>query len=593
MSFLGITDEVNSLDVPTGVPAITSGRVVNANDPQQMGRIQVFIPTMGHNDTIHDHTTEEDQHYFWVSYASPMAGADSVQKRGPGDGETTDGIVSYGMWSIPKVGSNVLIAIVDGDQRQMYWFACMFPYAAPHTLPHGRFVSEGGMVDGPLSSKETPIAPIYENLSKAYSDDRSSPEWISRGADYSVSAVSQRQISHVDEPVTTTKPDDYESTVTEPDGTVVGRDELYTQGYATNRLDPEKDTNTEDLKNKGNETPKNLESTVTSITSPGGHSISMDDRPENNRTRLRTSTGHQIIMDDTNQRIYVATNEGRNYIEMDSDGHIYAFSQESFSVRAEGDINFTTDKTFRVKAKEGIHMQTEDEYRLHAVKDIHVHGEKDMYTTIDIDRHTHILGEESLTVDKDTFIHCAKNIFTLTDEDFHLHSANVRVKADTANNIESGGVTTIKASNAKLDDGGNLDITGGLKTGSGIKSGGDVASSGGNSLDKHEHQYEQHISGVGPVPATTKSHSGGSVSVSSGPPGWGGTDATDATDSEDAYWTNITPKHEPWHRTFNGLKAEKELYTHDQEFDPASPKVARDNKQNPNNDHERGKLWHR
>ena len=77
------------------------------------------------------------------------------------------------------------------------------------------------------------------------------------------------------------------------------------------------------------------------------------------------------------------------------------------------------------------------------------------------------------------------------------------------------------------------------------------------------------------------------------PPNWGGTDATNSMDSKDAFWTNITPKHEPWHRTFNGLKDEKELFTHDQEFDAESPKVARDNKQNPTNNHERGTMWHR
>lgn len=590
---MSIFNEIYSLDKEkNALPSITVGKVVNTNDPQQMGRIQVFVPTLGHNGVTFNHTSESELHYFWVSYASPMAGADSTQLRGPGEGESTEGIASYGMWSIPKVGTDVLIAVVDGDQRQLYWFACLFPYATPHTLPHGRYVSEGGTVDGPLASNESPIKPLYDNLSKAFSDDRTAPEWISRGADYSASAVSQRQISYTDHPVTTTKPDDFESDVTEPDGQKAGRAQQYTQGYAVNRLDPEKDTTTEDYSKKGNDTPKNMESTVNSFTSPGGHAWAMDDRPENNRMRFRTSTGHQIIMDDTNQRIYVATNEGRNYIEMDSDGHVYVYTQESFSVRSEGDINFTTEKTFRVKAKEGIHHQTEDEYRVHAVKDIHVHGEANMSTLIDGDRHTHIVKTDNLLVDDDIHIHSKKNIFTLTDNDFHLHSANIRTIADSNTNTESGGATTIKASNIKLDDGGNIDLSGGLKTASDIKAGGDIATSS-CSLNGHEHDYDQHVSGVGPVPAKTKSHSGGSASVSSSPPGWGGTDSIDAVDAEDAYWTNITPKHEPWHRTFNGKKGEKELYSHEQEFPPTDPKVARDNKQNPDNDHERGDLWHR
>ena len=216
---MSIFNEIYSLDKEkNALPSITVGKVVNTNDPQQMGRIQVFVPTLGHNGVTFNHTSESELHYFWVSYASPMAGADSTQLRGPGEGESTEGIASYGMWSIPKVGTDVLIAVVDGDQRQLYWFACLFPYATPHTLPHGRYVSEGGTVDGPLASNESPIKPLYDNLSKAFSDDRTAPEWISRGADYSASAVSQRQISYTDHPVTTTKPDDFESDVTEPDG---------------------------------------------------------------------------------------------------------------------------------------------------------------------------------------------------------------------------------------------------------------------------------------------------------------------------------------------------------------------------------------
>ncbi|MFY0655416.1 MAG: hypothetical protein JXR12_01430 [Neptunomonas phycophila] len=593
---MSIFKEVYNLDQQkTALPSVTVGKVVNTNDPQQMGRIQVYVPTLGHNGVIFDHTSESELHYFWVSYASPMAGADSTQLRGPNDGESTEGIASYGMWSIPKVGTDVLIAVVDGDQRQLYWFACLFPYATPHTLPHGRYIDEGGTVDGPLASNESQIKPLYDNLTKAFAGDRTAPEWISRGADYSAAAVSQRQISYTDHPVTSTKPEDFEKDVTEPDGQKAGRDQKYTQGYAVNRLDPDKATDTEDYSKKGNDTPKNMESTVNSFTSPGGHAWAMDDRAENNRMRFRTSTGHQIIMDDTNERIYVATNEGRNYIEMDSDGHIYVFTQESFSVRSEGDINFTTEKTFRVKSKEGIHLQTEDEYRLHAQKDIHVHGEMNMSTLIDGDRHTHIVKTDNLLVDDDIHIHGKKNIFTLSDSDYHLHSANVRVISDSNIHTESSGPTTIKASNAKLDDGGNLDLTGGLKTASAIKAGGDIATPS-NSLDGHEHQYTDTITvnhgNVGTT-KTTSSHSGGSASVSSSPPGWGGTDSSDAVDAEDAYWTNVTPKHEPWHRTFNGKKNVKELYTHEQEFPPTDPKVARDNKQNPGNDHERGKLWHR
>lgn len=616
---MSIIDEIYSLgDNQVELPSITMGRVVNVNDPQQMGRVQVFMPSMGHNGTIHDHTTDEGQHYYWVSYASPLAGSDTTQVRGPNEGETTEGVMSYGMWAIPSVGANVLVAIVDDDPRQMYWFACIHNYGTPHTLPHGRYLGDDSGVDGPFVSNETNLTPLYKNLKKAFGEDTAAPEWISRGADYSASAVSQRQVSYKNFPVSSSVPDNFESDVTEADGQKTGRDQKYTQGYAVNRADPDKDTNTEDLSRKGNETPKNMESTVKSFTSQGGHAWAMDDRSENNRMRLRTSTGHQIILDDTNERIYISTNEGRNYIEMDSDGHVYVYTQESFSVRSEGDINFTTEKTFRVKAKEGIHHQTEDEYRVHAKKDIHTHGELNSYTKIDGNRHDHIVGTDNLLVDDEIHIHGKKNIFTLTDKDFHLRSDNVRVKSSNVIASESGSTTTVSATNVNIDASGNIDHTGSLDTaksttvgttltaGTAVTAatvtGGSMVTSGGIDLDKLSGEYKKHKHicakpGDPSGPADKTSDSGSKASdvsvVKSSPPDPGVVKANDSEDAENAYWTNITPKHEPWHRTFNGKKGEAELFNHKPEYEPTSPKVARDNKQNPSNDHERGKLWHR
>jgi hypothetical protein len=98
----------------------------------------------------------------------------------------------------------------------------------------------------------------------------------------------------------------------------------------------------------------------------------MDDRQENCRMRLRTTSGHQIIMDDTNERIYIATAQGNNWIEMDQAGNIDIFTSNKLSVHAQKEINFTSDDTIRMYAKKGIHLHSDDEVRIDATKDIHV-----------------------------------------------------------------------------------------------------------------------------------------------------------------------------------------------------------------------------
>ncbi len=109
---------------------------------------------------------------------------------------------------------------------------------------------------------------------------------------------------------------------------------------------------------------------VTSIVSPGFHAMSMDDRPENTRMRFRTTAGHQIILDDTNERIYVSTAKGKNWIEIDQEGNIDIYTSGKLSVHAEKDINFTTQGSFRVNAERGIHLNSGKQTRMTAKEDI-------------------------------------------------------------------------------------------------------------------------------------------------------------------------------------------------------------------------------
>lgn len=399
------------------VPSIMIGEVVNANDPQQMGRVQVHIVSHSTDRNL----SPELSHFPWASYGSPFGGIDSQSMRGPAGpddsfpnyGSSTEGPVAYGMWAIPKVGARVLLCAIDNDPNQLFWFGCVYPNSTPHTMPHGRYTTRAGSgePDGPLSTLETKITPLYENLSKAFGG-RDNFEWRSRGADYQVAGATKNRVDDKSERTGTLSEvhDDYEQTITEADGNNVGKDYNYRQGYGLNRADPERDTNTQADIDRDIQTEKYLESQVVSVTSPGFHALSMDDRPENCRMRMRTSTGHQIIMDDTNERIYVSTNEGRNWIEMDSDGHIYIFSEESISMRAEGDLNLTAEKSVRIKGNEGVHIQTPKELRVHAQEDIHVLGEKSFLA--------HITEE--------THWHSEQDIFVLSDADMHFHVDNLR-----------------------------------------------------------------------------------------------------------------------------------------------------------------------
>lgn len=332
---------------------ITLGTVVDTNDPQQMGRVRAVCPQWG--DTFDQDVTDVP----WAIYCTPFGGQVSVGTRGPGI-QDSEGGIAYGMWAIPKIGAQVLIMCVDGDPKYRVYIGCVYDQHVPHTLPHGRFMFDdhpelekrGGDMRpfGPYTSREKAVNPLYDNLKQAFGN-KSEPnyEWRSRAADHTVSSVDLETLNHTYGKVADDRDfayDDWNSN----------------QGYQASRLNPHAPTLN----------GKNTDSMVYSLTSPGFHAISMDDRMENCRLRLRTTSGHQIIMDDTNERIYIATAKGNNWIELDQDGNIDMYTTNKVNVRAAKDINFTSDETIRMHAKKGIHMYSGDEIRMQAVADIHI-----------------------------------------------------------------------------------------------------------------------------------------------------------------------------------------------------------------------------
>src|SRR5665213_409407 len=127
---------------------ISVGRVMDTNDPNQMGRIRVYIPAIDRNTSL-----EGDLPF--AMYCSPFAGWAHVQSRGPETTSYTTGPVAYGFFSVPKVGTDVVIAHLDGNPQYRIWFGALQGMYLAHTMPHGRFTfnnpSNPGVLDGPLS----------------------------------------------------------------------------------------------------------------------------------------------------------------------------------------------------------------------------------------------------------------------------------------------------------------------------------------------------------------------------------------------------------------------------------------------------------
>lgn len=112
----------------------------------------------------------------------------------------------------------------------------------------------------------------------------------------------------------------------------------------------------------------------------GGHSLVMDDGDlygQSRLLRLRSSAGHQILMHDTEDLMYISNSKGTAWIELTPDGSVNVFSASNVSIRSQQDINFHADNNINLHSGNTIKMFAEkyflnqtQSYQLTAAKNI-------------------------------------------------------------------------------------------------------------------------------------------------------------------------------------------------------------------------------
>ena len=78
--------------------------------------------------------------------------------------------------------------------------------------------------------------------------------------------------------------------------------------------------------------------------------------PHNELVRIRTRTGHQILLHNSEDLIYIGNAKGTTWIELTSNGKIDIYAKDSISVHTETDLNFTADRDINFNAKGNINL---------------------------------------------------------------------------------------------------------------------------------------------------------------------------------------------------------------------------------------------
>ena len=338
------------------------GIVKNNLDPTRCGRLQVWIPDFGGN-------PDEPQNWRTVSYASPFMGttniANTANKLPNTDNKFRNVPHTYGMWMVPPdVGVEVIVMFIGGDPLRGYFIACVNSNLSRTMLP------------GLASSSDTDLSGADDATKQSYQTGTLAPV-----AEFNENDPLIAQKSNF---FNNPKP------IHEPQYTILkyqGLDRDTARGTITSSSQRESPSNVFGISTPGrpyDNDPANdpaaflaklnskqplTEDDYRVPTRSGGHTFVMDDGStlgDNQLIRLRTAMGHQIMMNDSLNTLYISHKNGTSWIELASDGQVHVYSEAGFNVRSGGTINVHSDTNINLNASNNVNINAGGKIQLNA-----------------------------------------------------------------------------------------------------------------------------------------------------------------------------------------------------------------------------------
>jgi len=243
----------------------------------------------------------DESQWFTMNYASPFAGATNPYNNTSGTA-WTDSQRSYGFWFVPpNLENEVICCFINGDPGRGIWFGCLYQQYMNFMVP--------GLAGTP-ESNGLPVSE-YNKL------------------DPNLNTVNPKR------PLYTPLSDALK---------IQGLDKDDIRGLSTATA-------------RSNNPPN----AVFGILTPGGSQMVFDDDPSGKYIRMRTQTGTQVLINDTEGLIYMTTRDGNNWIEMSADGTITAYSAADINIRSQGTLNLRADIDVRIEAGRSIYMKARGE----------------------------------------------------------------------------------------------------------------------------------------------------------------------------------------------------------------------------------------
>lgn len=349
---------------------ILMAKVVGYLDPSFMCGLEVTLLRDQGN------TVGEATQSYQVKYASPFYGSTAFENLGLNKADFNDTQKSYGMWfPTPEIGTTVLVVFVDGNPAEGYFIACVPGRFMNHMIP-----AIGGSTEYEISDADkkkydtTQPLPVAEVNRKTNTLEKSlSIEKIKRPVHPIADRFLEQGLLEDDVRGVTTS-----TSRRDAPNTVFG---ISTPGPFDRRQGAKKQF-------VGDR--QNLSPVTMPVSRLGGTTLVMDDGedryqrkkpasegpveyadtlagekgdanvPYNEYFRVRTRTGHQILLHNSEDLIYIGNARGTAWVELTSNGKIDIYAQDSISIHTENDLNIRADRDINLEAGRNINIKAHD-----------------------------------------------------------------------------------------------------------------------------------------------------------------------------------------------------------------------------------------
>tara|TARA_R110001592_G_scaffold20761_13_gene84006 strand:+ start:74 stop:2710 length:2637 start_codon:yes stop_codon:yes gene_type:complete len=330
--------------------------IVKANvHGAHMGVIQVFIPTFSTNPA-------DKSQWRTVRYCTPFYSR--VDNQGPEDSYYSTKVSSGIVTPPPDLGTKVLAFFPEGRNAEGYYFACVPDTFMLQTVPEATLTVDGDpggeFNDNPKGDKSSKKITNFKKQQ--------------RPVDFFTQNYLRQQGLLGD----TVRGINNSGYMRESPSELIGisskgrRIDGNGQDFLT--------ANAAAVKNPDTASKDIVEGLLAPYARRKGHSITLDDGDidgNSNQVRFRTSTGHQILLNDTEGVIYIGNSIGSAWIELSNNGTMDVYAQDSINFRSKN-INFHADENMKFHSKGYTQIVSEQQLALEGKKELTVQSDGEL-----------------------------------------------------------------------------------------------------------------------------------------------------------------------------------------------------------------------